>query len=63
MIKFKSFQPPAVSFSVTSGEMLDKVRGEAQEFINSLSDGHFVTVTEAQLTPALIQVVVWYREK
>ncbi len=63
MIKFKTFQPPAVSFSVTTGDMLDKVRQKAQEFINSLSDGHFITVSEAQVTPSLVQVVVWYREK
>lgn len=63
MVKFKSFEPPAVSFSVTSGELLDRVRGEAQEFINGLTDGQFITVSEAQVTPSLIQVVVWYREK
>ncbi|MFQ5657116.1 MAG: hypothetical protein ACE5G5_06210 [Candidatus Methylomirabilales bacterium] len=63
MIKFKSFEPPAVSFSITSGELLDKVRSEAEKFINSLSDGQFITVSEAQVTPSLIQVVIWYREK
>ena len=52
-----------MSFTVTSGELLDKVRGEAEEFINSLSDEQFITVSEAQVTPSLIQVVVWYREK
>lgn len=63
MVKFKSFQPPAVSFTVTSGELIDKVRDEAQQFINGLTDEQFITVSEAQVTPSLIQVVVWYREK
>jgi len=61
-IEYKSFVGPTVYWSFRSlNASREKVRQQAQDFINGIGVDQVVSVTEHAMTMGPFSVVIWYR--